>query len=147
MKFNYLAIGLLLALLLAIPAISAHEVGDYGFDIPDGYHIKNTSDDFVVLEGDNHHAISVSVINESSNKDALKHMLEMYSYDFLTEENYTKGDFVVEEDLYTQEYQRGVIYFCDNGDDLLVVDYKVSLNDDIDDSPVDVILDSLESIN
>lgn len=63
-------------------------------------------------------------------------------YDFTYSDNYTKGDFDIEENHYNQEYQRGILYFCDNGDDLLVIDYKVSLLADIDESPLELILDS-----
>ena len=42
-----------------------------------------------------------------------------------------------------QEYQRGILYFCDDGDGLIVIDYKVPVLDDLSDSPVEVILDGL----
>ena len=64
-------------------------------------------------------------------------------YDFTYISNYTK-DFDIEENHYNQEYQRGILYFCDNGDELIVIDYKVPLIEEIENSPVGIILDGLE---
>lgn len=70
-------------------------------------------------------------------------MLERHRcYDFRNGDNYTKGDFYIEEKPYYQEFQMGILYFCDNGKDLVVIDYKGPLGMDVDDSPVDGILDS-----
>lgn len=44
---------------------------------------------------------------------------------------------------YNQEYQRGILYICDNGEEQIVIDYKVPVIEDLSDSPVGVILDSL----
>lgn len=147
MKLKYLIIGLILILLFSVLAVSTAEersIDDYNFTIPDGYQIKNCSDDYVLLENNDHQTISISVLDSSTNRDALRYMLERSMYDFTYRDNYTKGSYDIEENHYNQEYQRGILYFCDNGDELIVIDYKVSLLEDIDDSPVDVILDSLK---
>ena len=73
-----------------------------------------------------------------------KYSLEKSMYDFTYRTNYTKGDFDIEENWYNQEYQRGILYFCDNGEELIVINYKGPLDVDLEDSPVGVILDSLE---
>lgn len=65
-------------------------------------------------------------------------------YDFTYEDNYDKGDYAVEENWYNQEYQRGIVYFCLKGDELIVIDYKVPVSESLDDSPVGVILDGLD---
>ena len=147
MKIKYLIIGLILILLFSVLAISSAEersIDDYNFTIPDGYHIRNCSDDYVLLENNDQQTISISVLDSSTNRDALRYMLERSMYDFTYRDNYTKGSYDIEENHYNQEYQRGILYFCDNGEELVVIDYKVSLLDDIEDSPVDIILDSLE---
>ena len=144
MKFKVLIIGLIFILLSGVLVVSADntDIDDYNFNIPEGYHIKNCSDEYILLENNDHYTISISVLNSSIDRDVLKYMLERSMYDFTYSDNYTKGDFDIEESHYNQEYQRGILYFCDNGDDLLVIDYKVSLLADIDESPLELILDS-----
>lgn len=121
-------------------AVSAHD----NLTIPENYTIVNESDNFTLLESDQYHSISISVMDNDTDKELLKHLLESSMYDFTYRENYTKGSYDVEENWYNYEYQRGILYFCDNGDELIVIDYKVPVLDDLSDSPVGVILDSLD---
>ena len=146
MKFNVLIIGLILILFSGILVVSADnaDINDYNFTMPDGYHIKNCSDGFVLLESDKYHTISICLMDNNTNRDVLKYMLERSMYDFTYQDNYTKGSYDVEENYYNQEYQSGILYFCDNGEELIVIDYKVPLGDDLENGPVDVILDSLD---
>ena len=120
-------------------AVSAHD----NLTIPENYTIVNESDNFTLLESDQYHSISISVMDNDTDKELLKHLLESSMYDFTYRENYTKGSYDVEENWYNYEYQRGILYFCDNGNELIVIDYKVPVLDDLSDSPVEVILDSL----
>ena len=121
-------------------AVSAHD----NLTIPENYTIVNESDNFTLLESDQYHSISISVMDNDTDKELLKHLLESSMYDFTYRENYTKGSYDVEENWYNYEYQRGILYFCDNGNELIVIDYKVPVLDDLSDSPVGVILDSLD---
>ena len=118
-------------------AVSAHD----NLTIPENYTIVNESDNFTLLESDQYHSISISIMDNDTDKELLKHLLENSMYDFTYRENYTKGSYDVEENWYNYEYQRGILYFCDNGDELIVIDYKVPVLDDLSDSPVEVILD------
>ena len=139
--------GLILILFFGILAVSTAEVNnvnDCNLTIPDGYHIKNSSDDYVLLESDKYHSISICIMDANTDRNVLKYMLERSMYDFIYSTNYTKGDYDIEENHYNQEYQRGIVYFCDNGDELIVIDYKVPVIEEIEDSPVEVILDGLE---
>ena len=121
-------------------AVSAHD----NLTIPENYTIVNESDNFTLLESDQYHSISISVMDNDTDKELLKHLLESSMYDFTYRENYTKGSYDVEENWYNYEYQRGILYFCDNGDELIVIDYKVPVLDDLSDSPVEVILEGLD---
>ena len=121
-------------------AVSAHD----NLTIPENYTIVNESDNFTLLESDQYHSISISIMDNDTDKELLKHLLESSMYDFTYRENYTKGSYDVEENWYNYEYQRGILYFCDNGDELIVIDYKVPVLDDLSDSPVGVMLDSLD---
>ena len=118
--------------------VSAHD----NLTIPDNYTIVNESENFTLLQSDQHHSISISVMDNDTDKELLKYMLERSMYDFTYQKNYTKGSYDVEENWYNQEYQRGILYFCDNGDEMIVIDYKVPVLDDLSNSPVEVILDS-----
>ena len=120
-------------------AVSAHD----NLTMPDNYTIVNESENFTLLQSDQYHSISISVMDNDTDKELLKYMLERSMYDFTYQKNYTKGSYDVEENWYNQEYQRGILYFCDNGDEMIVIDYKVPVLDDLSDSPVEVILDSL----
>ena len=121
-------------------AVSAHD----NLTIPENYTIVNESDNFTLLESDQYHSISISVMDNDTDKELLKHLLESSMYDFTYRENYTKGSYDVEENWYNYEYQRGILYFCDNGNELIVIDYKVPVIEEIEDSPVDEILDGLD---
>ena len=97
---------------------------NYNLTIPDGYHIVNQSDNFILLQSDKYHSISISLLDNDTDRDVLKYSLEKSMYDFTYVTNYTKGHFDIEENWYNQDYQRGILYFCDNGNDLIVIDYK-----------------------
>ena len=136
-KFFIFVIILIFSSMLAV---SAHD----NLTIPENYTIVNESENFTLLESDQYHSISISVMDNDTDKELLKHLLESSMYDFTYRENYTKGSYDVEENWYNYEYQRGILYFCDNGDELIVIDYKGPVLDDLSDSPVGVMLDSLD---
>lgn len=146
MKFKYLLLSFLILILAgSIAAIAADDdygsLGDYTFDMPYGYHVRNCSDDYILLESDKYHTISICRMSNDTDRDLLKYLLERSMYDFTYTSNYTKGDFDIEENHYNQEYQRGILYLCNNGDELIVIDYKVPVIEEIEDSPVEVVLD------
>ena len=136
-KFFIFVIILIFSSMLAV---SAHD----NLTIPENYTIVNESDNFTLLESDQYHSISISVMDNDTDKELLKHLLESSMYDFTYRENYTKGSYDVEENWYNYEYQMGILYFCDNGDELIVIDYTGPVLDDLSDSPVGVMLDSLD---
>ena len=133
-KFFVFVIILIFSSMLAV---SAHD----NLTIPENYTIVNESDNYTLLESDQYHSISISVMDNDTDKELLKHLLESSMYDFTYRENYTKGSYDVEENWYNYEYQRGILYFCDNGDELIVIDYKGPVSESLDDNPVGVILD------
>ena len=134
-------IGLILILFCSICTVSA-DINN--ITIPEDYHIANQSENFTLLESDQYHSISISIMDNDTDRQLLKQMLERSMYDFTYEDNFTKGSLDVEENYYNQEYQRGILYFCEYGDDLIVIDYKVPIIENLTDSPDDVILDGLE---
>ncbi len=131
-------IGFLLVLLSSVSAY------DNNLTIPDNYYIVNETDNFTIMQSDDNHSISICRMDNDTDRDLLKYLLEKSMYDFTYSSNYIKGDFDIEENHYNQEYQRGILYLCNNGDELIVIDYKVPLIEEIEDSPVGIILDGLE---
>ena len=141
MKTDYLIILMALLLISIVSPIAAAD--SFDFDIPYGYHIENASDDFVLLENEDYYSISISIMDNSTDRKTLMDMLERHRcYDFRNGVNYTNGDFYVVEKPYYQEFQVGILYFCENGRDLVVIDYKGPLGMDLNNSPIDGILDS-----
>ena len=128
-------------LLLLLSSVSAY---DNNMTIPDDYFIVNETDNFTIMQSDDNHSISICRMDNDTDRDLLKYLLEKSMYDFTYTSNYTKGDFDIEENHYNQEYQRGILYLCNNGDELIVIDYKVPVIEEIEDSPVGIILDGLE---
>ena len=149
MNRKYLVlIGLIVVLFCAAVAIYSLQPTpidpDEGLPVPEGYRIVNETDNFTLMESDKYHTISISTL-ENVDKEVIRYMLQKSMYDFTYQDSYAKGDYAVEENWYNQEYQRGIIYFCEKGDELIVIDYKVPVIEEVDDSPVDVILDGLSS--
>ena len=131
-------IGFLLVLLSSVSAY------DNNLTISDNYYIVNETDNFTIMQSDDNHSISICRMDNDTDRDLLKYLLEKSMYDFTYSSNYIKGDFDIEENHYNQEYQRGILYLCNNGDELIVIDYKVPLIEEIENSPVGIILDGLE---
>lgn len=98
MKFKLFL--LFLILFSSILAVSA-------FEVPDDYTVVNSSGNFTLLQSDEYHTISISHVNVD--KDLLIYLLEESMYDFTYVDNYTKGDWNIEENWYNQEYQRGIL--------------------------------------
>ena len=137
-KKMLILIGFLLVLLSSVSAY------DNNLTIPDNYYIVNETDNFTIMQSDDNHSISICRMDNDTDRDLLKYLLEKSMYDFTYSSNYIKGDFDIEENHYNQEYQRGILYLCNNGDELIVIDYKVPLIEEIENSPVGIILDGLE---
>ena len=72
MKFKLFL--LFLILFSSILAVSA-------FEIPENYTVVNSSDNFSLLQSDEYHTISISVVNVD--KDLLKYLLEESMYDLM----------------------------------------------------------------
>ena len=131
-------------MILALACSACHAAIGHDFKVPDNYIIQNESDNYTLLQSDPYHTISISRLDNDTDEDLMKYLLEESYYDFIYSDNYTKGSYEVEENYYNQEYQRGILYFCQDGDDLIVIDYKVPIIENLTDSPVDIILDGLD---
>ena len=140
----------MLILACSITAIAAEDanVGDYTFEIPDGYSINETDGNQCVLTKDDQHAIVVMIADSVSNSDDVIKNLESKGYELLSEDNYNADGY----DVHQQNYEM---------DDLTVYSYDFKMNDgkyciitytipsseqagEHEDNPITGILDSIE---
>ena len=153
MKFKYLLlIFMLLILVGSIAAIAADEdygsLGDYTFDIPDGYQIINKTDKLLSMQEDPDHAIIIALPDEVKSSDEFKADLEKQGYEFGDEDNYTSGNFEINQYNYNKDTYQGFLYICDDGNDSpILITYVMPADEDApdpDDNPVTQIVNSLE---
>ena len=153
MKFKYLLlIFMLLILVGSIAAIAAEEdygsLGDYTFDIPDGYEIVNKTDNLLSMQEDTDHAIVMSLPDEVKSSDEFKADLEKQGYEFGDEDTYTSGNFEISQYNYNKDTYQGFLYICDDGNDSpILITYVMPADEDApdpDDNPVTQIVNSLE---
>ncbi|AMK16159.1 hypothetical protein [Methanobrevibacter olleyae] len=157
MKFKYLFLSLiLLVLACSIATIAAEEaiIDDYSFTIPDGYSIVNQSEQMVSMQIDNDHAIVMSAPDDVQSPKQFKTGLEKQGYKFGDEENYTKGNFDIEQYNYDYDKYQGFLYICDDNtdkdDDVILITLVIPKTDDVpseDENPVTGILDSLKEVD
>lgn len=112
MKFKYLLLSFMLLILVgSIAAIAADEdygsLGDYTFDIPDGYEIVNKTDNLLSMQEDTDHAIVMSLPDEVKSSDEFKADLEKQGYEFGDEDTYTSGNFEISQYNYNKDTYQG----------------------------------------
>ena len=131
MKFKYLFLSFMLLIMIgSITAIAADDdygsLGDYTFDLPDGYEIVNKTDNMLSMQQDTDHAVVMSIPDEVKQADEFKADLEAQGYEF--------GD----EDK----------YICDDGNNSpILITLVIPADEDAPDSqdnPVTTIINSLE---
>lgn len=153
MKFKYLILSFMLLILVgSIAAIAAEEdygsLGDYTFDIPDGYEIVNKTDNLLSMQEDTDHAIVMSLPDEVKSSDEFKADLEKQGYEFGDEDTYTSGNFEISQYNYNKDTYQGFLYICDDGNDSpILITYVMPADEDApdpDDNPVTQIVNSLE---
>ena len=153
MKFKYLLLSFMLLILVgSIAAIAADEdygsLGDYTFDIPDGYQIINKTDKLLSMQEDPDHAIIIALPDEVKSSDEFKADLEKQGYEFGDEDNYTSGNFEINQYNYNKDTYQGFLYICDDGNDSpILITYVMPADEDApnpDDNPVTQIVNSLE---
>ena len=152
MRFKYLFLSLMLLILAcSITAIAAADdyesLGDYTFDIPDGYSVVNKSDEMVMMQSDEDHAVVVYKLDAVSDFGLVKSLLEDAGCEFSDEETFQAGSFDVSQYSYNYTEIQGTLYVCnDGGNPILVADVIPASEDSaaIEGSPAKQVVDSLE---
>ena len=137
MRFKYLFLGFMLLILAgsmtAIAAADDYEsLGDYTFDIPDGYQVTDKTDEMVTMQVDEDHPIIVYKLDSVADVDSA----------------FQAGSFDVTPYSYTYLENQGFFYICNDGKGtpILVASSGPSTEDPltVDDNPARLVVDSLE---
>ena len=153
MKFKYLFLSFMLLIMIgSITAIAADDdygsLGDYTFDLPDGYEIVNKTDNMLSMQQDKDHAVVMSIPDEVKQADEFKADLEAQGYEFGDEDKYTVGNFEISQYNYNYGQYQGFLYICDDGNNSpILITLVIPADEDAPDSqdnPVTTIINSLE---
>ena len=150
MRFKYLFLSLMLFIMVgSIAAIGAADdyesLGDYTFDIPDGYQVVDKDNEMVTMQADEDHSVIVYKMEALSDVDTFKSFLETTGCEFGEKETFQSGSFDVSGYSYTYMDIQGNLYICnDGGSPILVADAIPSTEDVSEDSPAMQVVNSLE---
>ncbi|MBR4396813.1 MAG: hypothetical protein IKS93_03055 [Methanobrevibacter sp.] len=148
MRFKYLLLGLMLFIMVAgVAAADDYEsLGDYTFDIPDGYQVVDKDNEMVTMQTDEDHSVIVYKLDSVSDVDTFISLLETTGCKFTDEETFQSGSFDVTGYSFTYLDIQGNLYICnDGGTPILVADAIPSSEDAVaEDSPAMQVVNSLE---
>ena len=153
MRFKYLFVGLMLLILAtSITAIAAADdyesLGDYTFDIPDGYKLVDKTNEMITFQADENHSVIVYKLDNANDFDSLKSLAEELGAKFGDNQTFQSGNFNVTQSNFTFKDIKGLAYVCDDGSGgNIFVAYGLPTSDDDpspEDNPAKVVLDSLE---
>ena len=153
MRFKYLLLGLMLLILAgsmtAVAAADDYEsLGDYTFDIPDGYQLVDKTDNMVSMEADENHSVVVYMMDDVSDLDIFMSLLDNQGCKFFDEESFQSGSFDVNQSTYTYMDIQGYMYICSDGsDNPFLIALSIPESEDLpaaDDNPAYQVVSSLE---
>ena len=153
MRFKYLFLSVMLLIMVgSIAAVAAADdyesLGDYTFDIPDGYQVTDKDNEMVIMETDEDHPIVVYKLDSVADIDTFMSLLESTGCKFGNEEAFQAGSFDVTPYSYTYMDAQGFFYICNDGKGtpILVASSGPSTEDPltVDDNPARLVVDSLE---
>ena len=150
MKFKYLLLSLMLLIMVGSIAAAAaaddyESLGDYTFDIPDGYQVVDKDNEAVTMEADENHSVVVYKLDALSDADTFISLLEATGCEFGEEDTFQSGSFDVSGYSFTYLDIQGNLYVCnDGGTPILVFDSIPASEDASADSPAMQVVNSLE---
>ena len=153
MRFKYLFVGLMLLILAtSITAIAAADdyesLGDYTFDIPDGYKLVDKTNEMITFQADENHSVIVYKLDNANDFDSLKSLAEELGAKFGDNQTFQSGNFNVTQSNFTFKDIKGLAYVCDDGSGgNIFVAYGLPTSEDNpspEDNPAKIVLDSLE---
>ena len=151
MKFKYLFLSVMLFIMVgSIAAVGAAEdyesLGDYTFDIPDGYQVVDKDNEMVAMEADENHSLIVYKLDTLSDADTFISLLEATGCEFGEEETFQLGSFDVSGYSFNYLDIQGNLYICDDGGTPILVADSIPASEDLpqEDSPAMQVVNSLE---
>ena len=141
---------MLLILACSITAIAAADdyesLGDYTFDIPDGFNVTEKTDEMVVMQTDENHSVTVYKLDGKRDFNLFKAFLQNLGCEFQEGVANQSGNFNVTEYNITSENVEGNMYLCDDGRSLLLVSTEFPPGEKItiENNPAKQVVDSLE---
>ena len=152
MRFKYLFVGLMILILAtSVTAIAAADdyesLGDYTFDIPDGYQVADKTDEMLTMQADDNHSVMVYKLESASDFEDLKILVEELGAKIGEEKNFQSGNFNVTQCDFTFQDIQGLAYVCDDGSGSMLVAYGLPGSEDapdVNDNPARQVVDSLE---
>ena len=153
MRFKNIFLSVMILILVgsmtAIAAADDYEsLGDYTFDIPDGYQVTDKTDEMVTMQVDEDHPIIVYKLDSVADVDSFISLLETTGCKLVSEDAFQAGSFNVTPYSFTYMDAQGFFYICDDGNDspVLVASSSPSTEDPltVDDNPARLVVDSLE---
>ena len=120
-------------------------LGDYTFDIPDGYQVVDKDNEMVTMQTDEDHSVIVYKLDSVSDVDTFMSLLETTGCKFSDEETFQSGSFDVSGYSFTYLDIQGNLYICNDGSTpILVADAIPSSEDASADSPAMQVVNYLE---
>ena len=153
MRFKYLFLGLMLLILAgSMTAIAAADdyasLGDYTFDIPDGYQVADKADNMLTMQADDNHSVIVYALEDAGDLDIFKSLLDSQGCEFADEQTFRSRSFDVNQSTFTYMDIQGYLYICDDGKGTpVLVANAVPTSEELpapDDNPGRQVVDSLE---
>lgn len=152
MRFKLIFLSLMLLILAgSMTAIAAQDdygsVGDYTFDIPDGYQVTDKDEGSVGMELDENHTVLVTQLDSDNDIRLFKSMLEKAGCEFTDGQDLKVNNFDVSQSTYKFEDTQGNFYICsDGGKPILVADGMPASEEfpTAEDSPAYKVVSSLE---
>ena len=153
MRFKNIFLSVMILILVgSMTAIAAADdfesLGDYTFDIPDGYQVTDKTDEMVTMQVDEDHPIIVYKLDSVADVDSFISLLETTGCELVSEDAFQAGSFNVTPYSFTYMDAQGFFYICDDGNDspVLVASSSPSTEDPltVDDNPARLVVDSLE---
>lgn len=132
----------------AIAAQDDYEsIGDYTFDIPDGYQVTDKDEGSVGMELDENHTVLVTQLDSDSDIRLFKSMLETAGCEFTDGQDLKVGNFDVSQSTYKFEDTQGNFYICSDGGKPILVADGMPVSEEFpvaEDSPAYKVVSSLE---
>lgn len=145
-KIFLVAAIMLVVLGMGIVVAEDISLGELEFTIPDGFEVKDSTDEMITLIQDNDHAIAVMIPKSVSNSEDAKTYLVDQGYEFIGEETYTTDGKEVQQQNYKKDGYTVMAYILPAGADQCVVTYTIPEDQtppEGSDNPVTTILNSI----